>query len=117
MKRMGSISGSDGERRHELTQIKEVSRDGEAPPSVAARNEAPALDWRLVVVLPMVRALRQLHLGSDFFLYGIDFRMCEMQFRRARRLSSERAICHGAYLLSVASSMRSRAREKSYQRR
>src|ERR1700752_2001442 len=40
-----------------------------------------------------------------------------MQLSRALFLSSERTMCHGACLLSVASSMRSRAREYSFQRR
>src|SRR6267142_4080099 len=36
-----------------------------------------------------------------------------MQFKRARFLSSERRICHGAHFVSVASSIASRAREYS----
>ena len=36
-----------------------------------------------------------------------------MQLRRARFLSSERRMYHGAYLVSVALSIRSRAREYS----
>src|SRR3979490_3227330 len=50
------------------------------------------------------------------FLYGIVCKMCEMQLRRARRLLSERTICHGACLLSVAFNIMSRAREYAYQR-
>src|SRR5215510_3053341 len=49
--------------------------------------------------------------GGGTFLYGIELRICEMQLRRARRLSSERTICHGACLLSVACSIISRAFE------
>src|ERR1700740_490967 len=41
----------------------------------------------------------------------------EMQLSRALFLSSERTMCHGACLLSVASSVRSRAREYSFQPR
>src|SRR4026207_2210846 len=36
-----------------------------------------------------------------------------MQLRRARFLSSERTICHGAHLVSVAFNIMSRAREYS----
>ena len=39
-----------------------------------------------------------------------------MQFRRARRLSSERRMYQGACSVSVTSSILSRAREYSYQR-
>ena len=42
--------------------------------------------------------------------------MWARQFRRARRLSSERRMYQGACLVSVAASIRSRAREYSYQR-
>ena len=43
-------------------------------------------------------------------------RKCAMQLKRARRLSSERTMCHGASLVSVTSSIMSRAWEYAYQR-
>src|SRR5262249_44638023 len=43
--------------------------------------------------------------------YGIRLRRWAIQFRRARRLLSERMMYHGAWAVSVTSSMRSRARE------
>jgi hypothetical protein len=59
----------------------------------------------------LLRALGPLDLLARNFLYGMRDRMCEMQLSRPRRLSSVRTMCHGACLLSVASSMRSRALE------
>jgi len=43
------------------------------------------------------------------FVYGIDFSKYEMQLRRARRLSSDLTMFHGACFLSVAFSIESRA--------
>ena len=54
-----------------------------------------------------------------FFLrivsWGINERICEMQFKRARRLSSERRIYQGACLLSVAFRIMSSTFEMSSQ--
>ena len=50
-------------------------------------------------------------MAREIFSYGIIERICEMQLRRPRRLSSDRTIYHGACLLSVFSNIMSRARE------
>jgi hypothetical protein len=51
--------------------------------------------------LPLVDRFGSLTFGACTFLNGNDSRICEMQLRRARRLSSERTMCHGTCLLSV----------------
>ena len=50
------------------------------------------------------------------FLVGNRESRCAMVFSRAAFLLSERTMCHGATLVSVFFSIRSRAREYSYQR-
>ena len=54
--------------------------------------------------------LRQ-RLVSRQFSYGTCVKRCEITFRRARCLSSERTTNHGAHGVSVALNMSSRARE------
>src|SRR4051812_23996011 len=61
--------------------------------------------------LPLLDRLGSLTFGLRTFSNGIAFRICAMQLRRARRLSSECTICQGACLLSVAASIMSRAFE------
>ena len=53
---------------------------------------------------------------AGIFLWGIWSSKWRMQLRRARRLSSERTMCHGANLVSVAANIASRAREYSNHR-
>ncbi len=79
--------------------------------SIPLRHEIPPLQRLLVVVLSFARPLRELHLLPRRLLIGDGARRCAMQLRRAALLSSERTTCHGACLVSVAPSIRSRARE------
>ena len=72
-------------------------------------------DGGLVVVGALLDRLGSSIFSRVTFLYGMRFR-CAMQLRRARFLSSDRRMCHGACFVSVALSIMSRAREYSYQR-
>jgi hypothetical protein len=60
---------------------------------------------------PFVDRFGNLTFGRDVFLYGISSSIREMQLSRARRLSSDLTICQGAWSVSVALSIMSRARE------
>ena len=64
--------------------------------SVDLPHEAPAFHRALVVVVVLFNRLGSLTFSARAFLYGIADRICEMQFSRARRLSSERTMYHGA---------------------
>jgi len=74
--------------------------------SVRFLDEPSALQRGLVVVGALVGPFRSFTFFPGAFLCGIRRRSCAMQFRRARRLSSDGTMYHGACSVSVASSMR-----------
>ena len=65
----------------------------------------------VITISPFIERGGTFTLSTLSRLWGIWSSRCVMQFRRAVRLSSERTMCQGAYFVSVAFSMRSRARE------
>ena len=75
-------------------------------------HESPTLKRGLVIIGSLLRALWQSYFPARNLLsYGMRVNKCDMQFRRARFLSSDRTMYHGAASVSVASNIISRARE------
>ena len=80
--------------------------------SVLFRNESsPVAKWPRRRRRPLVERFGSFTFSWGAFWYGIRLNKWEMQFRRARFLSSERTMCQGEASVSVASSILSRARE------
>src|SRR5262249_49148508 len=65
---------------------------------------------------PLFDRLGSLTFSCRTFLYGMRLRMCEMQLRRARFLSSKEPTARGAWVLSVVYSTMPRALKYSPQR-
>src|SRR5262245_22709138 len=76
--------------------------------SVFLRHETPPFERHLNVVLALVRSFRQLHLVARHVLAGNQAeKMRNAVQARARRLSSELTMDHGASRVTVASSIMS----------
>src|SRR5262249_13363198 len=99
-----------GSRADDVRQVRSPPRLFIASQYVSRTKFLPlSADWSSYLLLP--DRFGSLTFVCAIFLYGIDLRMCAMQLSRARRLSSDRTMYHGACLLSVAFSIMSRARE------
>ena len=79
--------------------------------SVPFGHEPSPPQWRLVVIRLFGGTRGTGTFCRGTLSYGIRLRRCAMQFSRARRLSFEGTMCHGAWAVSVFSNIRSRARE------